>query len=515
MKKITIISCMFLFVCALLHAASSRLTACDFMKQLNVGYNMGNTLDAWHSQLERRGQLNMQQETLWGQRNLTQADFDRVRDAGFNTVRIPVTWWYNTYMDAEGKLQVYHQWLERVKTVIDYALVDNLYVILNTHFDSSSKNEIYVGASKEKMDTVYDNARQLWGVIATYFKNYDHRLIFESYNETAPCPGWFYGHDFCEQMNALNQIFVDTVRATGGNNRHRLLIVPTLLDAVSSDYIADFALPRDPVKNELLVEVHSYDTRLDQSIEPLFCRLEKFSKRVGAPVIIGEFATKVNYAASEYRVCHIRNFVARYKAHGLAGCYWCDGNLGNFGLISRCKHETSGQMNNEMLKGLLTPVAYESTDNTLLNTYDNFEWKTLDDSAEMVDCAKWKNGNYCCITTAQWNAIHMGNKYIDISLNVDGAPRNYVIKKIAFYDADKKKLFFKDYGDRGGSHLMMEIPKNAAYYKLSVSKNWGTCNTTEAEYRKYISEGNLSLTISYLSATPSASLKAIPFSKKR
>lgn len=495
------------------YARMKDITAQQFINNVNVGcvgYNIGNTLDSWSKGNEKFGKPNMHQETLWGERKLTQADFDRLKDLGFTTVRIPVTWYYNTYYDTNGKLHIYKEWINRVKEVVDYAMKDGLSVIINAHFDCEAKNAIFVGATDEKMDSVRNYSRQLWTIIANYFKKYDEHLVFEAYNEPAPYPGWYYKHEFCVQMNQLNQLFVDVVRGSGGNNKKRIIIVPTLLNGMGFGFFSDFVMPKDVVRNKIIVEIHDYNTRFDQSLEESFTKADEFSKRIGVPLIIGEFASNVKYAFPEYRTYHIQNFVARFRAHGMAGCYWDDGNLGNFGLISRRKNDsTYGQMNITMLNALRNPVKYETLGKVTFDKYSQFQYVSMTDSAAIVPNDSWCVGKYCSVSLLKHITVTHGCHYMYFTVDAENDAHDYVVKKYAFYDKNMCLVKINNYKTQGANTIMCEVPIGAAYMNISLSKRWGECHTTAAGYQKYFDNGDISVGVTFLDRDPRKSLKAV------
>ena len=110
-----------------------QLTASSFAKSMNVGWNLGNSLDSHYQ--EPTGDANLGQETIWGQPKITKEQIDYVKSLGFNTIRIPVSWYYHTYTDANGNLRVHPDWLKRVKEVVGYCLSNDMYVILDSHHD--------------------------------------------------------------------------------------------------------------------------------------------------------------------------------------------------------------------------------------------------------------------------------------------------------------------------------------------------------------------------------------------
>lgn len=230
----------------------TAIEACDAMK---VGLNLYNTLDAngtWFDQDDVHAF-----ETCWGQPVADQEWFTAVKAAGFNAVRIPVTWF--PHMDADWKVKA--AWMDRVEEVVNYALSENLYVVLNVHHDTGDHDNAWLCADWNNIDSVLEKFNSLWTQIAERFNKYDEHLIFEAYNEmldqnrrwNSPA-----SPDGYRALNAIAQAFVNTVRATGGNNEHRNLVV-TLYSANGEQKGFDnFEIPKDKYPNHLFVQVHNY-----------------------------------------------------------------------------------------------------------------------------------------------------------------------------------------------------------------------------------------------------------------
>lgn len=230
----------------------TALEACDAMK---VGLNLFNTLDAngtWFDQDDVHAF-----ETCWGQPVADQEWFTAVKAAGFNVVRIPVTWF--PHMDSDWKVK--KAWMDRVEEVVNYALNENLYVILNVHHDTGDHDNAWVCADWQNIGSVVEKFNSLWTQIAERFNNYDEHLLFEAYNELldenhrwnspASTDGYL-------ATNRLAQEFVNTVRSTGGINEHRNLVVSLYSAHGGQAEFDNFVLPQDKNPNHLFVEVHNY-----------------------------------------------------------------------------------------------------------------------------------------------------------------------------------------------------------------------------------------------------------------
>ncbi|WP_243349177.1 glycoside hydrolase family 5 protein [Parabacteroides sp. FAFU027] len=226
-------------------ANAKMSTAQQIANKMTVGWNLGNTLEAIGG------------EGAWGAGHTSKQLIDSVKAAGFNTVRLPVSW----FIHSDTVTSVIHKaWIDRVKEVVDYCINNDMYVILNMHWDKGwLENRI------NKANQAIVNKRQYayWTQIANYFKNYDERLLFASANEPS-------AHDSV-QMSVLlsyHQTFIDAVRATGGNNSLRTLIVQGPSTDIDETNKLMNTLPKDKVANRMMVEVHYYSPYQ-------FCLMEK------------------------------------------------------------------------------------------------------------------------------------------------------------------------------------------------------------------------------------------------
>jgi len=243
-------------------AGFSPISAVDWTAGVRIGWNLGNSLDAysgngvgfyWLGDGTYAGTGVYYLETAWGNPFTRREHFEVLRDAGFNAVRLPVTW----HKAADEQYIIREDWMARVKTVVDYAVDSGMKIILNTHHD----NSIFPLWDNDMERSTLALTR-IWTQIAYTFRDYNELLIFEGLNEprTIGTPGEWSGGTEEERnnLNLLNQIFVDTVRATGGNNALRVLMIPTY--AASAVDIAQTALviPADIVDDKIIVSLHMY-----------------------------------------------------------------------------------------------------------------------------------------------------------------------------------------------------------------------------------------------------------------
>ena len=311
----------------------------DLVADMKIGWNLGNTLDA-------TGGMGIMSETAWGNPKTKQEMIDAILDAGFNVIRIPVTW--DGHFGAAPEYKIHDIWLQRVKEVVDYAYNKGAYVIINTHHE-----EWYMPTEENKVANG-EQIAALWTQIAEYFKEYDEHLIFEGLNEPrlrGTSKEWNGDATASEVINYWEQLFVDAVRATGGNNTLRHLMITGYAASSSRDNLAKIVLPED---DKLIVSVHAYNPynfalnakgTANWSAEKNGSELTNFAKMLnelfvskGIPVIIGEFGA-VNKDNTEARVEWASYYVSAAKEYGIP-CIWWDNNAfsgegENFGLLNR------------------------------------------------------------------------------------------------------------------------------------------------------------------------------------
>ncbi len=303
------------------------LSAEQMVAEMGTGWNLGNTMDG-----HTGGTPN---ETQWQSVITTQALIDAVHDYGFNTVRIPTTW--GTMINEDYSIN--EKWISRVQDIVDYCIENGMYVVINIHHDGAD-NGYWLDMGADDMTPVYEKFAGVWNSIATYFKDYDEHLLFAAFNEISTT-----GSDTAtitrdmERINELNQIFVDTVRATGGNNAERWLICPgryTNIEITCNDTYG-FKMPTDTVKDRLFVEFHYYDWQFGiyesmgktsfseqnaKSLEESFKLLKENFISKGIPVIIGEYGSinKNNLPEREYHHEVVNLLCAKYGL--IVPIYW-------------------------------------------------------------------------------------------------------------------------------------------------------------------------------------------------
>jgi aryl-phospho-beta-D-glucosidase BglC (GH1 family) len=319
-------------------AQTTLPTASQVASQITVGWNIGNTLEAICG------------ENAWGNPNVTQQLINSVKAAGFNAVRIPVAWDCHSTNNT-----IDPAWMARVKQVVDYAISQNMYVIINIHWDNGWL-ENHVTFADQQAVNVKQNA--YWTQIANTFKTYNEHLLFAGTNEVHQDYNEPTSEYITVQQSYL-QTFVNAVRATGGNNASRTLVVQTY-NTNAWHGLHYFSMPTDSIANRLMVEIHHYDpydytlnasgpclawgapyTQYSQCawaqeayVDDLFNQVKNKWVAVGIPVIIGEYTVSVrpnlDLASRQYYLKYINQAA---KNNGIKTFFWDTGDAA--GLFNR------------------------------------------------------------------------------------------------------------------------------------------------------------------------------------
>lgn len=324
------------------------MNAMDVVSNMKLGWNIGNTLDSTNDRLVRVEPA-YKFETSWGNPKVTQELIDTILDSGFNVVRIPVSW---TNHLAEGPdYLIVESWMDRVQEVVDYAYNKGAYVILNLHHEDW--NYPYY----DNEEAACAQMRAVWSQIAERFKDYDEHLIFEGQNEPRKVGTdveWTGGdQEGWDVVNATNLAFVETVRASGGSNPYRILMIPGYA-ANCTVGIRHIELPEND--DRIVVSVHAYEPyafALDtagrsewnedtEAIDTLMSTLKELYIDKGVPVIIGEFGAMNKDNESER--AKWAEYYVRAAAQIGVPCIWWDNGLfegegERFGLFDRHTYE--------------------------------------------------------------------------------------------------------------------------------------------------------------------------------
>lgn len=333
------------------------LTALEATRLMGNGINLGNTLEACDNNVGIKTNTPLSYETYWGQPKTTQAMIDGMKAAGFDTIRIPVAWMTNATHLYEGDYTIDAGYMDRVEEVVRYARKAGMYVIINDHWDGGWYG-MFGSESAETRALAMEAYKGMWQQIAERFRDYSDYLIFESANEELG--GRFDENSplYCSDSvvtyltdderyaltNEINQTFVDVVRATGGNNATRFLLIAGYSTNIDQTCDNRFQMPKDTVDSKLMVSVHYYDPwsycgassaasatkwgkvsdyeYLDQQL----AKMTKFTE-AGYGVVIGEYgALPGSDGLKDNTLAYHTAFLDACTKYNLTNCLWdCSG----------------------------------------------------------------------------------------------------------------------------------------------------------------------------------------------
>jgi endoglucanase len=303
----------------------------QFVQQMGVGWNLGNSFDVFS-----------RNKTEWGNPLPNKGIIDAVAKVGFKTLRIPVTW--NFHQKATPPYTIETDYLSKVQKVVDFALENNMHVIVNVHHDDN-----WILPLPDKAEKSRDRLKALWTQIGEKFKGYGEKLIFETLNEPrlkdAPHQ-WTGGTPEERQiLNTFNKVCLDAIRATGGNNLKRHIMIPTYAASTFPEVMNDLVVPNnDP---NVIISLHTYfpwafaglaeiTWGTEDDKRALLAEFDKISEKwinqENRAVILGEWGTiKTNHIAE--RLEYTEFYVTEALKRGLLPLVWDDG--GKFGLLDR------------------------------------------------------------------------------------------------------------------------------------------------------------------------------------
>jgi aryl-phospho-beta-D-glucosidase BglC (GH1 family) len=354
-------------------ATGMSSSAVQLAAKIKLGWNLGNSLEAIGG------------ETAWGNPKATKALIDLVKANGFNALRIPVS--YDQYLANATTAQLKAEWLARVKEVVQYAIDNDMYVIVNIHWDGGWLENNSTEAKKSAT-----NAKQkaFWEQIATTLRGFDEHLIFASANEPKVANATEMA-----VLTSYHQTFIDAVRSTGGKNAYRTLVIQGPDTDIDKTNKLMLTLPTDKVADRMMMEVHYYTpyqfTLMDKDadwgkmfyywgagnhsttdternptwgeeadLDKLFKSMKTQFVDKGIPVILGEFGAirRSNLTGNNLalhlasRAYYFQYVVKQAKANGMVPFYWDEGNIGSngFGIFNR---NNTTVADTQALKGLL------------------------------------------------------------------------------------------------------------------------------------------------------------------
>lgn len=354
--------------------SKAQIKAQDWNGQIKAGWNLGNQFEC--SAPGQDGESMAignpdgadNAETAWGNPTVTKKMIKAVKDAGFNAIRIPVRW--QCHITNDKAMIVSKTWMSRIKEIVDWCLSYDLKVVINVHHEKWLESRPYYKYKDENCQKL----ALLWNNIATEFKDYDYRLAFAGHNEVH-VPG-FWGEPTEENLaiqNAYNQIFVDIVRATGGNNSKRHLMVQTYV--CNPDFginNGNFIIPHDVENNGndyMSVEFHFYNPydycgeckyywwgqeykqygeispSDENTLTNFFDRVVNTWASLGLGICIGEWGVTDHYKSGKVDRMHenmtyyCKTFVTEARKRGFSTFVWDNNSFGSgtekFGIFDR------------------------------------------------------------------------------------------------------------------------------------------------------------------------------------
>jgi endoglucanase len=336
------------------------ITAKAFVKDMKLGFNIGNSLDSWGG------------ETAWGNVEISKNFIKALKNYGYKTIRLPITW-----ADKIGPAPDYEinkEWLDRVETIVNWCLDEKLYVIINIHHDGHGNSKSWIqNAQKNYPDNgtnvtvVASQLAVVWRQIADRFNYYPDSLVFEAMNEVGFDEIWNrYQSGQAERkaeayriLNLLNQTFVNTVRDSGYNNKFRFLLISGYWTDIDNTCDAAFIMPTDNIDDRLTLSVHYYtpwnfagdikqatwgtDSDIN-TLNNLFNKLKTNFIDNGIPIILGEYNVinrkGSNIKAKEERVKWLTAVTQKCIELGICPVLWDNGGkttsgFGDMGEIYR------------------------------------------------------------------------------------------------------------------------------------------------------------------------------------
>ena len=369
-------------------------------KEIKMGWNLGNSLESAGADWDDTNSkwINIfvtdfnEWETAWGNPKTTKDMLAAVKNAGFDAVRIPVRWL--PHVTDPTTMAIDSKWMARVKQVVDWCMELNLKVVLNTHHELLLEYH-------PTYDRQTENNRKLaalWKQIATEFRDYGNNLAFAGVNEVQV--NWQSPtSENNAVMNSYNQTFVDAVRATGGKNYYRNLIVQTY--SCNPSYgLTGLVVPTDKVEKRLSVEFHYYSpysycsgktgdgfynywgsaysdkgsipSENEKTLKNLFAQIKKQWYDQGVGVVLGEYGVSHHYTTDDQTTqeenmqYYLKSVASEARRHGFASFVWDNNTFGNgtekFGIFNRKNNMSVDET--YFLKGIQEGSATEYDENS-------------------------------------------------------------------------------------------------------------------------------------------------------
>ncbi len=331
--------------------SNTGVTSLELAGLMGNGINLGNTMEAYGRPSLGVGAAVSAYETFWGQPVTTREIIHSMKEAGFDTLRIPAAW-TNAMDFQKGDYTIGSEYLDRVGEIIQYALDEDMFVIVNDHWDGGWWG-MFGSATEQTRDSAMKMYISMWTQIAEKYRDYPDKLIFESANEElgnrlndkdlCPDSGTLSEDECYEMTNKINQTFVNTIRSTGGNNAQRFLLIAGYNTDIDKTCDDRFVMPGDSAKDKLLLSVHYYTpwgycgvtslskwgtVRDYEEQNTLLAKMTKFTEQ-GYGIVIGEYTVALNGDGTvKDNACDFFiNFLNNCDQYGYSPMLWDCSNL--------------------------------------------------------------------------------------------------------------------------------------------------------------------------------------------
>lgn len=476
--------------------AADAKTAFELTKEMKIGWNLGNTLDSTSS-LSDPG---VSSETAWGNPKTTQEMIDTVKAKGFNTVRVPTTWYQ--HLNSENVIDP--AWMARVKEVVDYCIADDMYVILNMHHENFINVDQF---TDDTLKNAMEKSTAIWTQVSAEFQNYDQHLVFEAMNEARQLNNpkvdqWGNGSGdngyTWNYVNTLTANFIDIVRNQGSQeNKDRLLMIPGYCASSDITAIRNIDIPEN--SGNVALSVHAYlpyfftmatDSYANHSfpgksgwgedyegaLKQFFTNMDTIIEEKNAPIVIGEFGAS-NFDNTQDRVNWANSYITLAKKSGIPCVLWDNNTISNPTDAGEC-HGYLNRAANSWYE--VSEPVLDSMMEVLAN--DKIEWGNS--GAPTVD--------HDDITTGVWITPNDGKTYdIDASIKDGGSTPGFdVTWKVleggdvaVSYEGDVPVIAVCDGDWLGWTEITaydVDKSKGIAYYSSKhIASAWGEDRTDE------------------------------------
>ena len=499
-------------------------TSVQMAKNMAIGWNLGNTLDATGKGLSS--------ETSWGQPYTTKAMITGIKNAGFNTIRIPVSWANHT---TDDDYTIDPAWMNRVKTIVDWSLEAGLCVILNDHHDNYAESKLKTGYALSRNSEIQDKSKaflsSVWKQIAITFADYDNRLVFELLNEPRDVDGevcgnewWTNDKSLINVITAYEQVCLNQIRSVPGNE-NRFVMVSGYAASSDTGIISLYTMPNDSATDRLILSVHAYSpysfamedpgeitftSSHKSQLNSLFSYLNSNYVSEGIGVVIGETgATNKNNLSD--RIEWAKAFFGGAYQYGIPSVLWDNGNHQVFGSKYDDHYGYYNRRNQTWYFPSLIEAMMKSVygDSITINTNDQKGTEATHISTRTVDISN----TYSNITIAENHPWVNGKQDTSVISNYQ-----YVLDISNFYEndlpknGDKLKILWKGKSNIDIAKLRIrpvDTSSNVNYWKelTSNTDNSIACvNNIKAEIEFSLEQeieitadaiANISLCISY------------------